>query len=148
LPIQKRRVERRFWGFAKGSKRGYFGNCVRELEYMRIYCRWCRGVCELRIRHIYAHHIRAIYGPQLAWEQTAIDPHTNRCRPDSTYRIQRSLLLPRARTFFCTDAGRRPYGRLPVLWCCKPDHPFIYLHLPCVELVAGYNHHYLARYCI
>jgi len=52
LLYQKRRVERRFWDFASVVQKGYFENLNSIVGYMRIYCRWVKIVCVLKIYHM------------------------------------------------------------------------------------------------
>ena len=62
---------------------------------MRIYCRGVEIVFSLRIYIVSPFFVRAVDGPQLAWEQSAIIPRAPRYRPLSS-----TTLHP-----FCTTRG-------------------------------------------
>ena len=77
--MTKKSFKRRFWDFTKWVQRGYFG-----IWDMRIYCRGVEIVFLLRIHIALPLFVRAVDGPQLAWEQSAIKPLSGRYHPRSS----------------------------------------------------------------
>jgi len=70
--------------FYKVVPKGVKWNFANKYGYMRIYLRWVEIVFLLKIPISFFAQPRPIDGPQLAWEQIAIKPLSDRYRPRSS----------------------------------------------------------------
>jgi hypothetical protein len=87
-------VKRWFCGFIKWFQNGLNGTSRINMGYMRIYARWVEIVFLLNIPIFFLPQPRPVDGPQLAWEQSAVKPLSDRYRP----RASRSPRLSNARS--------------------------------------------------
>jgi hypothetical protein len=74
---------------------------------MRIYARWVKIVRLLKIPIFFLPQPRPVDGPQLAWEQIAIKPLSDRYQPISSRYFRRLGRMPDARDSFFTHAPPR-----------------------------------------